>query len=106
MSVVKGYFLERLREAREAREMSLEDLASIVGTSRQLVHKYEAAKAVPRPEMLGNLCQALQVAPSFFFAPRRSTRIGAPIFSRLSVEDDKQASVSCPTPNAVASTRR
>jgi len=61
--------LNRLREAREARGLSLDELASRVGTSRQLLHRYESLKGAPRPELMIRLCAALNVRPGFFTLP-------------------------------------
>lgn len=59
----------RLREAREARCMSLEDLAQIVGTSRQLLYHYERGNHVPRRDTVARLCTALRVPIEFFSTP-------------------------------------
>jgi Zn-dependent peptidase ImmA (M78 family)/DNA-binding XRE family transcriptional regulator len=62
--------LERLREAREARAFSLEELARRVGTSRQLLHLYESGEHTPRPDMVARLCAALSVPLEFFGLPK------------------------------------
>lgn len=59
----------RLREAREARFMSLDELAERVGTTRQMLHYYETGKHQPRAETAARLCSALSVAPEFFALP-------------------------------------
>lgn len=59
----------RLREAREGRLMSLDDLAEKVGTTRQAIYYYEMGKRQPRPEMAALICNALSVAPEFFMLP-------------------------------------
>ncbi len=59
----------RIAEAREARAMSLEDLASIVGTSKQLLHKYETGKAHPGPETAARIATALELPLAFFMRP-------------------------------------
>jgi Zn-dependent peptidase ImmA (M78 family)/DNA-binding XRE family transcriptional regulator len=61
--------LTRLREAREARGLSLDELAERIGTSRQLVHRYEHGKVTPRPETFIRICAALNVTPDFFTLP-------------------------------------
>lgn len=62
--------LHRLREAREARGLSLDELAERIGTSRQLVHHYEHGKVTPRAETFVRLCAALNVMPDFFSLPQ------------------------------------
>lgn len=59
----------RLREAREARAMSLADLAQRVGTTRQLIYYYETGGHRPRTEMLARLCSALKIPHEFFAVP-------------------------------------
>lgn len=62
--------LDRLREAREARGLSLDELAERIGTSRQLIHRYERGKVTPRPETFIRICAALNVTPEFFTLPQ------------------------------------
>ena len=71
----------RLREAREARLMSLDQLAEKVGTSRQLLFYYETGKHQPRPETAARICNALGVAPEFFVLPEPEPE-PSPIFFR------------------------
>jgi len=56
----------RLREAREGRFMSLDELAAKVGTSRQLLYYYETGKHRPRPETAARICGALNLPSEFF----------------------------------------
>jgi Zn-dependent peptidase ImmA (M78 family)/transcriptional regulator with XRE-family HTH domain len=62
----KGYSLARLREAREARCLSLAELAEEVGTSRQILSQYELLRHIPRPDTMSRLCIALHVPAEFF----------------------------------------
>jgi len=64
--MIEETFPARLKEAREARGMSLSDLASKTETSRQVLSKYELSKLFPRAETLAKLASALEVPPSFF----------------------------------------
>jgi Zn-dependent peptidase ImmA (M78 family)/DNA-binding XRE family transcriptional regulator len=68
-------------EAREARELSLEDLANILGTSRQMVHKYEAGKVAPSAEAIARISYALKVSPRFFSVPSAESQL-MPLFFR------------------------
>jgi len=61
-------FPARIREAREARMMSRDELAETAGTSRQLIYRYETGAVTPRAETLLRLGVALNVSPEFFFA--------------------------------------
>ncbi len=61
-------FADRLRSARMMNGLSLQALADKIGNriSRQALHKYEKGEAQPDSEMLGLLCDVLDVRPDFF----------------------------------------
>lgn len=61
--------LARLREVREARGLSLDELAERLNTSRQVISRYETGKAIPRMETFVRLCAALDVTPALFQLP-------------------------------------
>lgn len=71
----------RLREAREARAMSLVDLERKSGVARSLIADYEAGTRLPRPETAVRLMNALGILPSFFLAEEPAPE-PAPIFMR------------------------
>ena len=64
--MIEETFAPRLKEAREARGMSLSDLAAKIDTSRQVLSRYELGKLFPRAETIAKLASALNVPPSFF----------------------------------------
>ncbi len=55
----------KLKELRKAKELTLEELAVLVGTSRQTIHRYETGKIsnIP-PEKVEALAAALSTTPS------------------------------------------
>lgn len=61
-------FAERLKSARMMNGYSLQDLSDKLENkiTRQALHKYEKGEVVPDSEMLGHLCNALNVRPDFF----------------------------------------
>jgi Zn-dependent peptidase ImmA (M78 family)/DNA-binding XRE family transcriptional regulator len=61
-------FAERLKSARMMNGFSLQDLSDKLGTkiTRQALHKYEKGEVIPDSEMMGFLCDALNVRPDFF----------------------------------------
>ena len=67
-------FAERFKSARLLNGLSLQDLADKLNTkiSRQSLHKYEKGEVIPDSEMIGYLCEALNVKPDFFF---RETKV-------------------------------
>jgi transcriptional regulator with XRE-family HTH domain len=62
---------ERIREAREARAMTAEDLADLLGVSRQAVSQYETGQTGPSADILTKIISATDQPPSFFVLPRR-----------------------------------
>ena len=44
-----GFIGKRLKEGREARELSMQGLAELLGVSRQSISKYESNDQSPRP---------------------------------------------------------
>jgi len=64
---------ERLREAREAMELSMTDLAEKIGVSRQAISLYEDGQRAPEPEILIHIVQALQQPISYFTTSRPPT---------------------------------
>lgn len=59
----------RLKEAREARGLTATALAEILGVSRQAVSQYENEQQSPRPEVMANIEQVLNLPPTFFSRP-------------------------------------
>jgi len=61
-------FAERLKSARLMKGYSLQDLEDSLAkkVTRQALHKYEKGEITPDSEMLGHLCEALNVRPDFF----------------------------------------
>ncbi len=68
-------FAERLKSARLMKGYSLQDLEDTLSkkVSRQALHKYEKGEMTPDSEMLGYLCEALDVRPEFFYSKSEIT---------------------------------
>lgn len=75
------FALARLREAREARGLSLEDLAKRMGTTRQFISRCELGRLTPRADTVERFCAALDVPPDFFLRPTPQPEL-TPIFFR------------------------
>jgi len=58
----------RLKEAREARGLTLSQLALKVGRTRQAIAQFESGQANPAPDVYLSLTKALNVPASFFSA--------------------------------------
>lgn len=63
------HFGERLKGARNARGLSLRDLAGIVRVSAQALSTYERGEVMPGSTTLISLARALKVKVEFFFRP-------------------------------------
>lgn len=74
-------FPQRLREAREARSLSLAQLGALVGKTRQAIAQYENGDAKPSPVVFASLIRSLDVPPRFFDRPPITPDLN-PIFYR------------------------
>jgi Zn-dependent peptidase ImmA (M78 family)/DNA-binding XRE family transcriptional regulator len=66
-----GFSGARLREARQARGLSVATFAELVGVTAQVIYSYEGRKSSPTPDVLPRLAAAANVLPSFFTMPER-----------------------------------
>jgi transcriptional regulator with XRE-family HTH domain len=64
-----AFYGTRLREAREARGYSLQQVADHLGISKQGVSLYEKAMRRPRPDHFQKLVEYLRVPPNYFTRP-------------------------------------
>lgn len=69
-----GFSGERLREAREARGLSVVSLAELSGVTAQSIYGYEANRKTPGPTVLAEIATATRLPQSFFLRPARSER--------------------------------
>jgi Zn-dependent peptidase ImmA (M78 family)/transcriptional regulator with XRE-family HTH domain len=66
-----GFVGQRLREAREARELTAVALADLVGVTRQAVSQYENGLQTPAPEVMRRITEVVRLPYHFFLAPPR-----------------------------------
>ena len=64
-----GFNGARLREAREARELTGVALASLVGQAPSTISEYERGNVVPSPDAVDRLAGALNLPVTFFMRP-------------------------------------
>lgn len=67
-----GFFGAKLKEAREARELTATALASLLGISRQAISQYENSDQTPSPEVMRRLAEILRLPHHFFLSPPAS----------------------------------
>lgn len=58
---------ENLKQAREARKMSMTDLSDMIKINPGYISQLETNKKNPRPEMVAKLSQALGIDELFFY---------------------------------------
>ena len=66
---VTGFVAGRLRQAREARGLSLVALADLVGVSSAAISQYEKGQHTPRPETFDLLAKGLNLPRTYFLKP-------------------------------------
>jgi Zn-dependent peptidase ImmA (M78 family)/transcriptional regulator with XRE-family HTH domain len=67
MSKVREFNGERLKEARYFKGLSITELATKLGISKQMVSKYETSKANPTAEILFKIVRLLDFSTEFYF---------------------------------------
>lgn len=91
-----GVIPSRITEAREARAMSMEDLADGIGVTRQSISKYERGIISPSPEMLQAISVLLHFPIDFFFKEElSSTARSSSLFFRSKSAIAKKVKTAC-----------
>lgn len=84
-----GFVAERLVEAREARGLSITELADLTGIAKQLISDYEKGKKTPSPESFSRLAEKLNLPQRFFFRKPLQINQGQIFFRSLSAATKK-----------------
>ncbi len=69
-SGTSGFVGARLREAREARELTAIALADLIGVTRQAVSQYESGIQTPAPYVMRRIMDVLRLPLQFFWRLR------------------------------------
>ena len=79
-----GFVGSRLREAREAREMTALALSELIGTTAASVSAYEKGRNTPSPSVLDRIASVLDFKLAFFFRPEEDsgTALNRIVFER------------------------
>lgn len=86
----------RITEAREARAMSMEELAKDIGVTRQSVSKYERGIVRPSHEMLQSISLCLGFPTEFFYkAEENTSATSSPLFFRSKSNIAKKVKIAC-----------
>ncbi|WP_243555776.1 XRE family transcriptional regulator [Priestia megaterium] len=65
--VLKEFNGIKLKQARSIRNMTLQELAQLIGVKHQAISKYENGKSIPNGEKIQLLAKILSFEPSFFY---------------------------------------
>jgi Zn-dependent peptidase ImmA (M78 family)/transcriptional regulator with XRE-family HTH domain len=79
-----GFVGARLREAREARGLTIVSLAEMLGVTKQAVSQYEHGQQTPRPEVMTKLVAVLNLPQHFFSSQPGSIPVGTMFYRSLS----------------------
>jgi transcriptional regulator with XRE-family HTH domain len=66
MSDLKKSFGEKLKEIRKDKQMTLEEMASLLGTSKQVLSRYERGDRAPKFSVVAYIAKALDLPIGFF----------------------------------------
>lgn len=86
-------FGKRLRQVREKRGLSAEQLAGSVGVSTQSLSSWQSGKTWPSAKHLEIICQVLEVAPAVFFDfdGERAKKLDELMQRLVKLEDEAEA---------------
>lgn len=84
-----GFNGDRLREAREARGLTISQLGEMIGVTKQAVSLYEKAKSGPAPDTFDRMARTLRVPKHYFLRPATDPP-GGPVFYRSMASATKQ----------------
>lgn len=74
---------ERLKEAREARGLSVAALADLVDMRRETIYQLESGKITPGPALYEQLQKVLRMPAAFFYEPVDPAQVGQVLFRSL-----------------------
>ncbi len=86
-----GFAGQRLREGREARQLTAGTLADLSGVAVSTISSYEKGHSTPSPAVFDKLCGVLNFKPAFFFRPVDVPRRERTVFERSRVATTKSA---------------
>ena len=84
---------DRIRDLRNARELSLRQLADLSGINHNVIHKWETRKATPNRANVVKLADLFNVKPAWLLFGRDDTTTGLNVqdtFAALSINSQQQ----------------
>lgn len=86
-----GFVGARLREAREARGITVISLADRLGITRAAIYQYERDEQTPRPEVMDDISNTLGLSLAYFRKPAHRLSLDGNIFYRSKSTSTKGA---------------
>ena len=83
----------RIRDLRNARDLSLRQLAELSGINHNVIHKWETSKATPNRANVVRLAELFNVKPDWLLFGRDDTTTGLNVqdtFAALSINSQQQ----------------
>ncbi len=79
-----GFVGERLREAREARKLTIVSLSDLTDVTPQAISQYEHGHTSPSPDVLRRIAAAVNLPEAFFLLPARRVDRGTIFYRSMS----------------------
>ena len=71
---LKKLFVERLKNARQIKGLTQEELSKLTGLNQKLISKYEQGLSLPGLDNLQKLIVALEISADYFLLPQASPK--------------------------------
>ena len=85
-----GFIGSRLRQAREAKELTITALAELLELSKQAISQYENGSKTPNPNTLDNISELLKFPKTFFMRPLKKEKPNTIFFRSMSAATKRE----------------
>lgn len=85
----------RIVDAREARSLSMGELANSIGITRQAISKYEKGIISPSADVVQSISRILRVPIDYFYKKELDNLVGSPLFFRSNSNIPKKVKTAC-----------
>lgn len=81
-------FSEKLKLLREERKMSLSEFANLLGTSKQVISRYERGENTPKITTVAHYAEVLNVSLSYLMNDNETDRNGTTLAHKIKAPDE------------------
>ena len=85
-----GFIGSRLKQAREARELTITALAELLELSKQAISQYENGYKTPNPNTFDNISGLLKFPKTFFMKPLKQEKPNTIFFRSMSAATKRE----------------